>query len=253
MCNGATSSAWAWVTGDAACTVTFEDGATNGGYLIHSANIYLFDGGTNADRGTGYDDRAQYRSWYLEEVTTLPITLNAFDGAHYSTFYSPVNVEVSGATAYTLTLKSNYLSATEIDDDVIPANTGVILVSNSNDATVTATLTLTDKTPTVSSGTGDLTGTVAAATSSTSDYIFTVVDNEIGFYKNGYETVKGFKAFYRPSDSSVRGFAINFGLNDAITDILHQMSPKSVYDLQGRRVNEPAKGLYIINGKKVIK
>lgn len=253
MCNGATSSAWAWVTGDAASKVTFEDGATNGGYLIHSANIYLFDGGTNADRGSGYDSRPQYRSWYLEEVTTLPITLNAFDGAYYSTFYSPVNVEVSEATAYTLTLKSNYLSATEIDDDVIPANTGVILVSNSNDATVTATLTLTDKTPTVSSSTGDLTGTVVAATSSESDYIFTVVDNEIGFYKNGFGTVKGFKAFYRPSDSSVRGFAINFGLNDAITDILHQVSPKNVYDLQGRRVNEPAKGLYIINGKKVIK
>lgn len=27
----------------------------------------------------------------------------------------------------------------------------------------------------------------------------------------------------------------------------------SVYDLQGRRVAQPAKGLYIVNGKKVIK
>ncbi len=259
---------WSWNTNESALSLLeFHDGLTNGGYAISNgvANnnkpIFLYD---NGDGGTPSVDRgafspidastnARYTSWYLEEVTTLPITLNAFDGAHYSTFYSPVNVEVSGATAYTLTLKSNYLSATEIDDDVIPANTGVILVSNSNDATVTATLTLTDKTPTVSSGTGDLTGTVAAATSSESDYIFTVVDNEIGFYKNGFGTVKGFKAFYRPSDSSVRGFAINFGLNDAITDILHQVSPKNVYDLQGRRVNEPAKGLYIINGKKVIK
>ena len=204
----------------------------------------------SADRGQSANissENVRYRNWYLEEVTTLPITLNAFDGSYYSTFYSPVNVEVSGATAYTLTLKSNYLSATEISDGVIPANTGVVLVGNSNAATVT----LTDATPTVSGS--ELTGTVAAAISSESDYIFTVVDNEIGFYKNGFGTVKGFKAFYRPSDSSVRGFAINFGLNDAITDILHQVSPKNVYDLQGRRVNEPAKGLYIINGKKVIK
>lgn len=248
MCNGVTTSDWAWVTGDAASTVTFEDGQSNGGYLFHSANAYLFDGGTSADRGKGYDDRAQYRNWYLEEVTTLPITLNAFDESYYSTFYSPVNVEVSGATAYTLTLKSNYLSATEISDGVIPANKGVVLVGNSAAAT---TVSVTDETPSADSGV--LTGTVATATSSESDYIFTVVDNEIGFYKNGFGTVKGFKAFYRPSDSSVRGFAINFGLNDAITDILHQVSPKSVYDLQGRRVNEPAKGLYIINGKKVIK
>lgn len=247
MCNGVTTSAWAWVTGDAASTVTFEDGQSNGGYLFHSANAYLFDGGTSADRGDGYDDRPQYRNWYLEEVTTLPIALNYFDGSYYSTFYSPVNVEVSGATAYTLTLKSNYLSTTEISDGVIPANTGVVLVG----ANAAATVAVTDKTHSADSGV--LTGTVATATSSESDYIFTVVDNEIGFYKNGYETVKGFKAFYRPSDSSVRGFAINFGLNDAITDILHQVSPKNVYDLQGRRVNEPAKGLYIINGKKVIK
>ena len=249
MCNGVTTSAWAWVTGDAASTVTFEDGQSNGGYLFHSANAYLFDGGTSADRGDGYDDRPQYRNWYLEEVTTLPIALNYFDGSYYSTFYSPVNVEVSGAKAYTLTLKSNYLSATEISDGIIPAETGVVLVGNSD----TATATLTNNTPTVSKDDSVLTGTVAAATSSTSDYIFTVIDNEIGFYKNGFGTVKGFKAFYRPSDSSVRGFAINFGLNDAITDILHQVSPKNVYDLQGRRVNEPAKGLYIINGKKVIK
>lgn len=253
---------WSWNTNESALSLlAFHDGLTNGGYAISNGvdknnnPIFLYDngnGGTpSVDRGafspiTASTD-ARYTSWYLEEVSELPIALNDFGGSYYSTFYSPVNVEVSDATAYTLTLKSNYLSATEISDGVIPANKGVVLVG----ANAAATVSVTDKTHSADSGV--LTGTVATATSSESDYIFTVVDNEIGFYKNGFGTVKGFKAFYRPSDSSVRGFAINFGLNDAITDILHQVSPKNVYDLQGRRVNEPAKGLYIINGKKVIK
>jgi hypothetical protein len=28
--------------------------------------------------------------------------------------------------------------------------------------------------------------------------------------------------------------------------------PSAIYDLQGRRVSNPTKGLYIVNGKKVI-
>ena len=48
---------------------------------------------------------------------------------------------------------------------------------------------------------------------------------------------------------------INFGGNTTGIENAVQreeIKDKSYYDLQGRRVQQPTKGLYIVNGKKVI-
>ena len=77
--------------------------------------------------------------------------------------------------------------------------------------------------------------------------------NGIGFYKDGAETIPGFKAYLEAS-SSARGFlGFNFDEVTAITAIEAAQNPgKAVYDLNGRRVENPSNGLYIVNGKKVI-
>ena len=49
--------------------------------------------------------------------------------------------------------------------------------------------------------------------------------------------------------------ALGFGLDDATTGIQNierTISDNQYYTLDGRRVAEPTKGIYIINGKKVV-
>ena len=72
--------------------------------------------------------------------------------------------------------------------------------------------------------------------------------NKIGYSKND-RTLKCFRAHFQINDvNAVREFNMNFG--DETTNIEH--SDNSVYDLQGRKVAQPTKGLYIVNGKKVV-
>lgn len=52
-------------------------------------------------------------------------------------------------------------------------------------------------------------------------------------------------------------FAITFGdANGVVTGISSAVAPSSanvIYDLSGRRVSNATKGVYIVNGKKVVK
>ena len=70
-------------------------------------------------------------------------------------------------------------------------------------------------------------------------------------------TVKGFRA-YLPVDNSTTGggdssFRLVFGVSTGIDTIGNQPAQEqTVYDLSGRRVERAGKGLYIVNGKKVM-
>lgn len=212
---------------------------------------------TKVGRGTAPTADSDF---LIEEVTSLPITLTdlssyGIEGC-YATFYTPVKVEIDGATAYTLSLTDGgTLRATEVENNIVPAGTGVILVGDNTSATATIT---SDE---AQSEKGGLSGSCVAMNSPENSYIFTALTDDggstytLGFFKNGFDVIPGFKAYYQSEQglSTVRGFSISFDLNDAIADVISTLTPKSVYDLQGRRVNMSAKGLYIINGKKVIK
>ena len=63
--------------------------------------------------------------------------------------------------------------------------------------------------------------------------------------------------FYFPGSQTARSFVMNFGEDDTqTTGIVHTEITEStemadaIYDLQGRRIEKPKKGLYIVNGKK---
>ena len=45
---------------------------------------------------------------------------------------------------------------------------------------------------------------------------------------------------------------ILLALREDITSEEEQKANSAIYDLSGRKVNNPTKGIYIINGKKVI-
>jgi hypothetical protein len=45
---------------------------------------------------------------------------------------------------------------------------------------------------------------------------------------------------------------IDHPLTPHLSPLTSQLSPSTIYDLQGRKVSELKKGIYIINGKKII-
>jgi len=254
MCNGMTSSNWSWVLGSSASTVTFHDGNKNGGYGIQSANRYFYDAGTNADRGTDPsmttgDDR--YRSWFLTEITTLPITIT---GAGYATLYSPVKLTVpAGITVYAAANAAGYLTLTQVaaEGDVIPANTGVILAG----AEGSYNFVITDADP-VTVDTNVLEGTAVAITKPAEAYYLSNGDSGVGFYKEGSATtLAGFRA-YLPAGLGVKGF-LGFEFDDAdgiktIDNGKLTIDNAEIYNLAGQRVNKLQRGVNIVNGKKVI-
>jgi len=85
--------------------------------------------------------------------------------------------------------------------------------------------------------------------------------NKLG-YASSDRTLNAFRAYFQiPTTSggqAVRSFVLNFGDSEetGIISLTADPSPKGegtgyTYDLQGRKVTNPAKGLYIVNGKKV--
>lgn len=253
LSNGVTTTSWAWVTEDAASTVVFEDGQRNGGYLLHTANAYLFDGGTSADRGNGYDARDNYRNWYLEPFDgPLAITIG---GTTYATLYAPVALTIpANVQAYYVSeLTKTEATLTEITVK-IPQNTPVILKAEDADTYEFAFTTGgTDV-----SASNQLSGSVGGVAVADDD-AYTLQQNvdgdAVGLFPKAEGTIAGFKAYLSASKlpSSVRGLAFTFEGADGINTIEENtVDNGAIFNLSGQRVQKAQKGLYIVKGKKFI-
>lgn len=209
MCNGMTKDAWAWVTGDAASTVAFVDGETFGGYAIQSSNAYFYDGGTSADRGSSLGPDLKYRSWYLEEVNTLPVTLSELsEGNFYATMCLPVEATIEGATVYTVAKgEGNVLTTTEVEGN-IPAGTPVVLKGTAANATATLTTTSAEA-PLTTTG---LVGTyVAIDFDGSADYTLGTDATKPAFIHSEETVLKGFSAYIAGEEgSAVEAYYFDF-------------------------------------------
>lgn len=126
--NAVTSSSWAWADNSTgATTVTFHDGHTNGGYGIQSSDIYLYDGGNNADRGMNVDmetGNVRYRSWYLEEVTSLPARSESYNTITLAPAGTTVDSSVPNVLVYSSPNTYTCVNL-QLDDNTIPQVTGL--------------------------------------------------------------------------------------------------------------------------------
>jgi hypothetical protein len=93
------------------------------------------------------------------------------------------------------------------------------------------------------------------------NYILAKKNGNVGFYPlSGKGTLKPYSAYLQlHKDAGSRGIVLNFSEDDTqTTGIVHTEITEStemadaIYDLQGRRIEKPKKGLYIVNGKKVL-
>ena len=163
----------------------------------------------------------------------------------------------SGVSLYTLTTDGSTITATEVTGTTLAANTPVLVVAEEGNYVFNATTTTIDKQEAVC---GALTGVYTETEAAEGCYVLQKHgDNDAAFYlltASSNKTVKPFRA-YLTASASAREMKIVFagGETTGISGLLNdkgEMKNDNVYDLQGRRVMQPTKGLYIVNGKKVI-
>lgn len=205
----------------------------------------------------GWETGDNATKWYVIPATTLDLPLNAAgDGKSYATTYLPFDASLSAnVKAYIVTVaEGGKATVSEVTD--IPANQGVVLVS---ETAAKATLTLGSASANCTSNI--LSGTNPRFTieenAKSNYYIFGNGGNGVGFYHPNNTTLKENRAFLPASvvtaSGSVNGFKLDFGgVNTGIEAAIQTDEANATYyDLSGRRVIRPAKGIYVKNGRKV--
>ena len=252
----------------AAGWASFNAGGAAKGNLHMNSSKYIV--GWDA---TGISNNAA-SYWAVEDATTFTGTLtdakdNTSAAHSYASLCVPFNItNISGASAYTLTLGESGLDLSE-GSTTVAAGTPVMLVGEENAGTYTATIGSTYVTdPVEFTGSnvlsGTFTGTSLDCTADTgTNYVLGFdeeKDNRIGFYhvNNTAFPLSANRAYFAPAQEEgsvvigVKGFAINFDTETGIEAIADETSTLPVYNLAGQRVEKATRGLYIVGGKKVV-
>ena len=159
-------------------------------------------------------------------------------------------------------MRKKVLSLLAILIMAITAQAGEITVTwATSDAAVatvgadTATITLTPASTIETLDGNQLQGTATSITNPGNAYVLNkTATNGVGFYKlSATATIGANKAYLMYSGPSLArgyfGFDETTGIEMPTAEVID--TDGVVFDLQGRRVAQPTKGLYIVNGKKV--
>ena len=182
-----------------------------------------------------------------------PVTSFSIGSIGMATFCANVAVSVpNGIEAYYATVDDNKIVLTKIGDGVIPANTGVIIKGDEGSVVEFAATTTESTYPT-----NVLTGVTTATPMTAGDYVLYNNNGTAEFRKVTATNLAANKAYLPAAklNSTAPALSVVFG-DDEITSIA---TPKTTvvtddqyYDLSGRRIAQPTKGIYIKNGKKII-
>ena len=237
--------------------------------------LAVYQGWNNYGKGTFNTVQTGTATFYLYRTDTMlkiiklysPITeefeVVSVSDAGYATFCPTKNIDFSDTDdieACTAAVDENgKITYTVVN--TVAAGEGVLLRTKSGNAASENHLVLDDATANAGNAFVGIPAKTKLAQSTETgytNYILSKVDNVLGFYKvndNGSWCNAG-TAYLKVADSvsPARGFFALWG--DEATGINAVTESKAVegqaYNLNGQRVSQPTKGLYIVNGKKVI-
>lgn len=191
---------------------------------------------------------------YTPSPASESVTVTA---AGYATYVSAYNLDFTSTSikAYEAKVNAGKVVLTPINK--VQAGTGVVLYKEGG---ATESIPVCTDYDTASNnelvaGTG-----AAVATDGTTytNYILNNVDG-IGFYKANGQTVASNRAYLHTLTANISGGApLYMFFNDSETTGINAVKGAEFkvngeyYDLQGHRVAQPTKGLYIVNGRKVV-
>ena len=186
---------------------------------------------------------------YEKDDEAAPTETVHITDAKYATYCSENALDFSntGLTAYIAKMNGSIVSFEPVTK--VPAYSGVLLQADAaGDVTVGVATTVDDVTDNAFIG-------VIEATLVSEPGIFVLLngDEGVGFYKTTKAfTVGAHTAYLHALPNGSRNF---IGLNETtgISDVNRETITNNCYfDLLGRSVAQPTKGLYIVNGKKVV-
>ena len=192
------------------------------------------------------------------------IALRGTDGTHnFTTFSSDKAVEFVDATVYTVGVSDNKLSLNEVKGNQVPANTGVLVQSDNENVMYF----YIESAPAIEGNLlrASVTEQTTTGADDTKEYKYYMLsynkDNEnLGFYWGENDgaafTSKAGRAYLAVEKTNEVAAVKGFSLSDMETGISQVYGSAAnngvIYDLQGRRVERAVRGLYIMNGRKVM-
>ncbi len=188
---------------------------------------------------------------YLYEKDEDKTTVVTISELGYATFGSAEAVDFSKTNLTVYTAKVNDTNSevelTEVSSKQVPAGEAVLLQGEAgiySGKVIESADRLTDND--LKLATADLTGNGKI-------YVLNKVDDKVGFYKlSAGGTLSKGKA-YLESESAAPFLGFDGEDTTGINSVERgALSVEGCYTLDGRRVAQPTKGLYIVNGKKVI-
>ena len=217
---------------------------------------------------TGGNDNRMLDLVYIvktgDATTSVTTTL---DNAGYATFASEYPLDLTtanmpaGVTAYKAAVDGKTAKFTAIDQTV-PANTGILLKGAAN-AEVTINVVASGTTVEGNAFLVNEAGTTFSA--ETGYYYFAMKKNEADLtfatFAPGTLAIPASKAYLKVAESNFTGGARLFvtfdedettGINEELRMKNEESSTAPVYNLNGQRVAQPTRGLYIVNGKKIV-
>jgi len=210
---------------------------------------FTFDGGATGTLTVQFGGNQVLAQIVFKAAKSITIT----PANNKSTYVTKTALDfsaVDGLKAYVATAAAAGKVTLE-EVGAVPAGTPLMLIGTANtEYTVPVTATATaPATNMFFAGDG-----TTVFDGSTFDYI---LYSDGLFYQIGSGTVATTKAYLHcntdPTTSGSRALAISFGNETTgISNVNANVKENSYYDLQGRSVAQPQKGLYIVNGKKVI-
>lgn len=163
-----------------------------------------------------------------------------------------------GVTAYIATqvdTEAQRLHLSPVEGNVLPAGVGVVVYAPSaSSKTIVFRKAETEATDLCEGNL--LYGTLAEETNATNDACFSINEKagRAGFYPHLSSTLAANRAYYFGEDLSNYYLVLaDTGLDTDINSIITGTNTGAIYDLSGRRVKNPAKGVYIMNGQKVVR
>ena len=206
-----------------------------------------FNSASNQNRFRYYKSGQQAIQLYKYVAGTQESTFDVTVGdAKWRTLVSSKNVTLpEGLAAYIVTA-SSASSATLTAVSKVKANTAVLLNGNAGDYTLTVT---------EDDVTYDDTNLLQVSTESTGNGVYVLADKDgVGFYKWTGGSLGAGRVYLPAPAAAAREFlSFDFGETTGINNVeSSKLDVEGFYNLAGQRVAQPTKGLYIVNGKKVI-
>ena len=224
-------------SGNAVITAAFDE----------STMTLRFNSASNQNRFRYYKNGQQAIQLYKYDKTAVfPSASVTVTDAGYATYCSDKGLDfssVSGLTAYKATITDKKVTFTEVTK--VPAGQGMLLKGNEG----TYSIPVTASAEAIDNA---FVGVTEATEVDAGIFVLMNGDEGVGFYKTTQAFTVGANTAYLPAIAGARSF-IGFGdMTTAIEGVVAEQHNGEVYNLQGQRVVKAQKGLYIMDGKKVL-